>query len=204
MTRRLPLVLDDRFLPAAELRAAALDGELGALGDGYLVTDCPATVVERAASLHRQVPARTILIERAAAWVWGWTTEPSPVRVCVAVNARVGSSARRAGRIREAAIDADEIRAVGGIAVTSPERTLIDLARFDERADIVPLLAAGLAVAGMTEEVVQGALDRRPASAGRRRARERLAAARELAARPADPTPLTEWRGAAGQPLLTR
>lgn len=185
MTRRLPLVLDDRFLPAAELRAAALDGELGALGDGYLVTDCPTTSIERAASLQRQVPARTILIDRAAAWVWGWTTEPAPVRVCVAMSARVGSSARRAGRIREAAIDPDEIHAIGGISVTSPERTLIDLARFDERDDVAALLAAGIVVAGMTDEVVQAALDRRPASAGRRRARARLAEARELIARQA-------------------
>lgn len=190
MTRRLPLVLDDRFLPAAELRAAALDGELGALGDGYVVTDSPPTAVERAASLQRQVPARTILIDRAAAWVWGWTTEPAPVRVCVASSARVGSSARRAGRIREAAIEADEIHALGGISVTSPERTLIDLARFDERDDIVCLLAAGLVVAGMTDDVVRAALDRRPASAGRRRARERLLAARELAARPSAETTL--------------
>lgn len=181
MPRLLPLALDDRHLPDVELRAAALDGELSLLGDAYVVTDAPATSAARAASLARHVPARTILVDRAAAWVWGWTIDLAPVRVCVAKSARVGSSARRAGRIREAAIDPDEIHELGGIAITSPERTLIDLARFDEGPDIVELLAAGIVVGGMTVEIVRGALDRRPASAGRRRARERLAAARALA-----------------------
>lgn len=179
---RLPIALDTRHLPAAELRAAELDGELGMLGDAYLVTDEPTTPAARAASLRSRVAPRTILVDRGAAWVWGWTVELASVRVCVAKTARVGSSARRAGRIREAAIDEDEIHELGGIAITSPERTLIDLARFDERDDIARLLAAGIVTGGMTDEVVRAALDRRPASAGRRRARERLAAARAIIA----------------------
>lgn len=184
MTPRLPLVLDERHLPSAELRAAELDGELGRVGDCYAVTDAPMSAVARASSLALRVPLRAIVIDRCAAWVWGWTPEPSPLRICVSKGARIGSEARRAGRIREAAIDPDEIHRIGGISLTSPERTLVDLARFDERDDIVALLAAGIEVAGMTSEVIRGALDRRPASAGRRRARERLAEAEALAARP--------------------
>lgn len=183
MTPRLPLVLDDRHLPAAELRAAQLDGELGALGEAFLVTDSPDTAAARASSLARRVPARTILEGRSAAWVWGWTHDCASLRLCVPLRARIGSELRRALGVREVAIEPDEIHAVAGVAITSPERTLVDLARFDERDDLTALLASGIAIGGMTEEVVAAALDRRPASAGRRRARERLRAARELVER---------------------
>lgn len=186
MTPRLPLVLDDRHLPAAELRAAQLDGELGALGGAFLITDSPATCVARASSLAPRVPARTILEGRSAAWVWGWTHDCAAVRLCVPLTARIGSELRRSLGVREVSIERDEVHGIAGVAVTSPERTLIDLARFDERDDIVTVLAAGISAGGMTEEVVRAALDRRPASAGRRRARERLRAARELAERDAD------------------
>ena len=183
MTPRLPPVLDDRHLPAAELRAAQLDGELGALGEGFLVTDSPSTPVARATSLAPRVPSRTILEGRSAAWVWGWTYENASVRLCVPLTARIGSELRRSLGVREVSIEPDEVHGLAGVAVTSPERTLIDLARFDERVDIVAVLAAGIAVGGMTEEVVAAALDRRPASAGRRRARERLREARGLVER---------------------
>ncbi|WP_169078221.1 type IV toxin-antitoxin system AbiEi family antitoxin [Microcella alkalica] len=183
MMRRLPSILTDNDLPAVELRAAELDGELGGLAGGWAVTDAPVTAAARAAAVAPGVPARAILIERCAAWVWGWTAEPSPVRVCVARSARIGTSARREGRIREAEIDADEIRTLGGVSITSPERTLVDLARFDERDDVVALLAAGIVAAAMPSEAVAAALDRRRSAAGRRRARERLAAALDLAHR---------------------
>lgn len=183
MTPRLPLVLDDRHLPAAELRAAQLDGELGALGEAFLVTDSPDTAAARASSLEPRVPARTIVAGRSAAWVWGWAHDCASLRLCVPLRARIGSELRRALGVREVAIEPDEVHRVAGVSVTSPERTLVDLARFDERADIVALLASGIAVGGMTEEVVAAALDRRPASAGRRRARERLRAAQELVER---------------------
>lgn len=183
MTPRLPLVLDDRHLPAAELRAAQLDGELGALGEGFLVTDSPDTPAARAESLAPRVPPRTILEGRSAAWVWGWTHECASVRLCVPLTARIGSELRRSLGVREVSIEPDEVHELAGIAITSPERTLIDLARFDERDDIVAVLACGIVAGGMTGEVVAAALDRRPASAGRRRARERLREARALVER---------------------
>ena len=45
MMRRLPSILTDNDLPAVELRAAELDGELGGLAGGWAVTDAPVTVV---------------------------------------------------------------------------------------------------------------------------------------------------------------
>lgn len=178
MTPRLPLVLDDRHLPAAELRAAQLDGELGALGEAFLVTDSPDTSDARAASLAHRAPSRTIIEGRTAAWVWGWTHECGPIRLCVPLKARIGSELRRSRSVREVSIAQDEVHVVAGVAITSPERTLVDLARFDERDDIVELLASGVVIGAMTDDVIAAALDRRPAAAGRRRARERLRAAR--------------------------
>lgn len=182
MTPRLPLVIDDRLLTGPELRAAALDGELGAIGAAFAITDLPPTAEARAASLAGDLPDRAILADRTAAWVWGWTIErPSPPRLCVSMSARIASPSRRALRAREVVIEVDEIRDLAGTAVTSPERTLIDIARFDEGADAVELLAAGISAADLEPDAVLAALDRRPAAAGRRRARERLVAALALA-----------------------
>lgn len=192
MPSRLPRIIDDRCLNPVELRAATLDGELGALGAAYAIIDLPPAPATRAASLASLVPERVILSDRTAAWVWGWTVESGPLRVSVSKTARIASPSRRARRAREVVIDTDEIHELEGVSITSPERTLIDLARFDEAEDIVDLLAAGIRIAGMPPEVVAAALDRRPSAAGRRRARQRLTEALALA------------RSAGDQPLLTR
>lgn len=193
MTRRLPRILDLGILSPVELRAAVLDGELGMLGEAFAITDAPPTPSMRAASLARAVPERGIIADRCAAWVWGWTPESSPLRLCVSKEARISSPTRRMHRAREVAISPDEVHELGGVAITSPERTLVDLARFDEGDDVIELLAAGIVVAGMEKEVVDAALDRRPASAGLRRARQRLEAARELSYRGSDYPLLTRY-----------
>jgi hypothetical protein len=197
MTHALPVVLNDRLLPAVELRAAELDGDLCSLGHAFTIGDLPETAESRALSLESHVPSGAVLADRSAAWVWGWSPERTALRLCVAKTARIGSNTRRAHQVREAAIDPDEIHVVGGVPVTSPERTLIDLARFDERDDIAGLLARGIRAGGMSPEVVWAALDRRPASAGRRRARVRLIAALAVEQSRDD-----SFEGC--QPLLTR
>jgi hypothetical protein len=180
MTPRLPDILDDRYLPAAELRAAELDGELFSLGHGFVSPDTPTTAAMRAASLSSQMPARTTIGGRSAAWVWGWIRQPGPLTLCVSTTARIASSARRKLAIREVVIDADEIVNLDGQAITSPVRTLVDLARFDDGDDAVSVLAHGLTASGISLETALTALDRRPAAAGRRRARVRLQSAGAL------------------------
>ena len=174
---RLPIVLHPPTLSAVELRAAELDGELFAVGVGWIHADLPPTADTRAVSLRPELPARAILSDRTAAWVWGWTTRRVGVAICIDTRARISSPNRRSHRAREVVIDGDELRHLGGVLITSPERTIVDLARHDEAEDVIVLIAAGIRHHGLTAERVGHIADRRPNSAGRRRAADRIAAA---------------------------
>lgn len=184
--RSLPL-----HLSATELRSALLDGEVTALGDGFVPVDLPISPTERAASLVETITdGRVILADRTAAWVWGWCLEPGPLRTCVSIGARIPSTDRRRLGAREAVIDDDEVRSLAGIRVTTPLRTLVDLVRHAAEADIVELAATGMRVSSIPLVDALAALERRPRLAHVRRARARLAEADALLG--------------AGQPLLTR
>ncbi len=174
MSRLLPAVLHPPLLSAAELRAAELDGELFAVGVGWEPADLPPSAASRALSLRPELPPRAIIAGRTAAWVWGWTSRRVGVAICVDTCARISTTHRRGFRAREVVIDGDELRHPGGIAVTSPERTIVDLARHDDGDDVLTLLAAGIRHHGLTERRIGMIADRRPSSAGRRRAHERV------------------------------
>ena len=177
MTPRLPVVFYPPFLSAVELRAAELDGELFAVGWGWEHADLPPSAAARAASLRPELPPRAILADRTAAWVWGWTTRRVGVAICIDIRARISSPHRRSYRAREVVIDGDEVRHLGGVSITSPERTIVDLARHDGANDVVILMAAGIRHHALMPERIGHLADRRPSSAGRRRASERIAAA---------------------------
>jgi len=132
----LPSVLSDLDLPAAELYAARLDGEVFAVGGAFLAVD------EIEQPRHRVTAALaglqvTLIAERlSAAWVWGALSAP-PARheFCVGIGSRVAHSAARWMTVREVVIDGDEIVELEGGLVTSPLRTVVDLVRFGDRFD---------------------------------------------------------------------
>ena len=133
-------------LSDAELRAAALDGEIVSLGDAYLPIDAPALPGDRARSLAAlRADPRLFAERRSAAWVHGWCAEPAAASVAVNVAARVPSGVRRRTGARELVIDDGELVFCGGVRVTSPLRTLLDLAR--EHDDDVSLDALTAIVA---------------------------------------------------------
>lgn len=177
-------------LTDTELRAAALDGELVALGASYVPLDSP---LDPRARLLALAPAldddRVVIAGRCAAWVWGWTDASCP-RLCCCVSSRhrIPSTARRALAAREVVIDLDEIARLDGVAVTTPLRTLVDLARHDEGDDLPRLLSSALqevaVTRGLSAQRVEEALRRRPAAAHTRRARARLERALAEAAQP--------------------
>lgn len=167
-------------LSEAELRSAALDGELRALAHTFVPLDTPDDARARLAALAPAIDdPRIIVSHRCAAWVWGWTPTAC-LSLCCSVSSRhrVPSTRRRAFGVREVAIEPDEIIMVEGVSVTTPVRTLIDLARHDDGADLPALLCSALREASasrqLSEPRVAAALRRRPSAAHARRARHRL------------------------------
>jgi len=165
-------LLSDLLSPT-ELGAAVLDGELQRVGDDVAPIDLPVTAESRARTLRRTIPDRRVIVsDRSAAWVWGWVNAAPPLSTSVSITARVPSPDRRRLRAREVVIDRDETVEVGGLVVTSPVRTLVDLARHDTAPDAIELVARGLLENRIQPDDVMRALDRRTRLAHVRRARD--------------------------------
>lgn len=128
---RLPRVLSTADLPLAELHAARLDGDVVRVGELFCAIDEPDGIVVRATSLAVAWPHRFIAERRTAAWVWGaLTTAPLELDLCASLDARTRPQPDGRVNMREVAIDASEVAQVGSLAVTTPLRTVTDLARF--------------------------------------------------------------------------
>ena len=127
---RLPAVLFHLDLPEAELHAAKLDGEV------YRVDQCFSPIDEieerqiRARSLVLSVPGRLIAEQQTAAWIYGaLASPPRRHQFCADISARVRPAALVALTIREVVIDVGDLVEVAGLQVTTPLRTVVDLAR---------------------------------------------------------------------------
>lgn len=117
-------------LTGTELAAARLDGDLVEIGDAFMPADAVETPELRAASLRPLIPPATALIGPSAAWVHGATAHP-PGRHCVQRISRLRINHVIDIRLtyRDHLLDIAETDTIGGLAVTTPERTLVDLAR---------------------------------------------------------------------------
>jgi hypothetical protein len=180
MPSRLPAVLSRSHLPEAELCAALLDGEL------YRVDECfsPSDEIERpftrAKALAAIAPARLIAEQRTAAWLHGALSFPPAVhQFCVDARARARGPQNPRSCVREVEIDDSEVQCLGGIRLTTPLRTVADLARFSavfgakERAIVTALLS----IEGLGIDECRAALNSRHNLPGKRRALQRMRAA---------------------------
>jgi hypothetical protein len=142
---------DDR-LSSAELRAARLDGHVVEVGDAYVPADTVETAALRAASLLPLLGTTLAATHLSAAWVLGGTPEP-PVRHTVQRASARRPHSRFDIRVqyRDLQVPDVDLILIGGVLVTTPERTLADLARIDDAehrrafqmlADAEPGLAA--------------------------------------------------------------
>ena len=132
----LPSVLSAIDLPAAELYAARLDGELFPVGGAFLAVDEIEQPRHRVTAALAGLQDRLIAERLSAAWVWG-ALDAAPARhqFCVGIGSRVAHSPARWMTVREVVIGADEIADLEGGLVTSPLRTVVDLVRFGDRFD---------------------------------------------------------------------
>lgn len=126
-----PLIyLPGERLDLAELSAARLDGDLVEVGDGYMPADAVESPAMRAASLRAICGTRLVACLWSAAWVYGALGDP-PTRHAVMRGAshRVGNLIGRRAVLHDVgAPDADVVE-IAGVLVTSPLRTLVDVAR---------------------------------------------------------------------------
>ncbi|MEV7769667.1 hypothetical protein [Microbacterium sp. NPDC086615] len=117
-------------LSLAELTAACLDGVLVAIGEGYMPADAAETTWMRARSLGPLAGERLAAVRLSAAWVHGGAlVEPSPHHL----QRSSGRRARLAGSGRvvyhDVLLDPADVVDIAGVAVSTPTRTLADLAR---------------------------------------------------------------------------
>lgn len=135
---------DDR-LSAAELSAARLDGHLVELGEAYIPADAVETVGLRAGSLRSILGVSLAATHLTAAWVHGALAFP-PVRHTVqrASEKRLHAVIDLRLVYRDGCVAASDLWLLGGVRVTTPVRTLADLARVpdEEHAHAARLLSA--------------------------------------------------------------
>ncbi len=130
---RIATVLSSRDLPEAELQAGVLDGELVRVGEGFCAIDTIVSSHHRAASIAAEVPGWSIAERGTAAWIYG-IVGPQPRRLSLCVtsigNVRPFSSHRYA--FREVVLGDRDVVVIGGLSVTTPLRTAIDIVRIDD------------------------------------------------------------------------
>ena len=141
---RLPPVLADADFSPAELQALRLDGEVYALAGAYCLIGELEAPAHRARAVLAGRSRRLIAELGTAAWIWGAAPEPLRPEFAVTPEARARVSPAEQVVVRELVYDAGDVLDLDGFRVTSPLRTVLDLARFAEpcAADTVARLAA--------------------------------------------------------------
>lgn len=134
------LYLPGDSLSATELTAARLDGDVVEIGEGFIPADAVETAELRAASLGPLLASGLALTHASAAWVHG-ALDHAPSRHSVQRSSVQRRNAVIDARLhyRDLRVPPGELQLIGGIPVTTPQRTLSDLVRED--------LAAGRPVA---------------------------------------------------------
>jgi len=166
------------LLSLSELNSARLDGLLIEVGDGYMPPDLPEDAIARMFSLAPVLIPGYAACATTAAWVHG-AGDPAPLRHHLQ---RVSARRRRVQvpsgvMLHESRLDDDDFTLVAGAAVTTPLRTMIDLAL---RADTDEAAAIWLPrLASSEPEIVPDAIARlesRPRLPGKRAAMTALKA----------------------------
>lgn len=177
MTPPLASILTCVDLPAVELQAARMDGELFGIDECFSPVDLPEAQTQRAHALASILPERLIAEQLTAAWIWGVTDlMPTRHQLCAAAGARARPANPRGLAIREVVIDEGEIVSLGALSVTSPLRTAFDITRSstsfgpEEQSMVLRLLV----LAGSTIQECREFLNGRRNLPGKRLTRDRL------------------------------
>lgn len=185
LPRVLAPVLTPEDLPLAELSSARLDGELYAVAECWCPVDEPEGPPVRARAVGLLVPPRAIAERMTAAWIYGISPEPSRHQFCVDLGARTHVPPSPRLQLREVHCAPEDTLTIAGLRVTTPLRTVVDLARTPgpDAPGLVRLLAELLRFGGLPDAEPAAQLCRRHNLPHKTIALARLAAAAELLAR---------------------
>ena len=168
---------------AVELQAMEADGVLRrSVGGAYvpaLAADGPELRARTVAVLlPERVRARTVAGRLTAAWVYGCAPAPETPVMLVESSHRI-SGLRSSSRllVHEVSFGPFDVIELGGLQVTAPLRTAVDLAVHGEDLRAVPALRRMLAQPGLglTLGLVARALEALPRQPHKERARRTLA-----------------------------
>lgn len=135
----------------AELQAMASDGVLTQLSQrGYLPPGAASTPQLRARAAACTIPPpirqRVVAGRMTAAWIYGCAGEPDRTALLVDANRRVSSlRATRGCTFHEVRLGPFDVVSLGGLMVSSPLRTAVDIALHVDAERAVPALGAFLA-----------------------------------------------------------
>ncbi|MDF2507079.1 MAG: hypothetical protein K0Q52_938 [Microbacterium sp.] len=116
-------------LSQTELSAARIDGHVVEVGDAYIPADLLEGPDVRASSVAALIRPGTAACNQTAAWIHGAGDLPPAVhhiKRCVDRRIRPVTSSRVV--FHDTVILAADVRITGGVAVSSPARTMLDLA----------------------------------------------------------------------------
>ncbi|MFB8190614.1 type IV toxin-antitoxin system AbiEi family antitoxin [Microbacterium sp. NPDC055988] len=116
-------------LSQTELSAARIDGHVVDVGDAYIPADLVEGPDVRASTVAALVRPGTAACNQTAAWIHGAGDTPPAVhhvKRCVDRRIRPVTSARLV--FHDTLLPAEDVCVLGGVAVSSPARTMLDLA----------------------------------------------------------------------------
>ncbi len=117
-------------MPLPELCAARLDGEVVALDECFVAVDTAIGADARAIALRSIVGGRAIAETISALWIYGIVPSPPSVHtVCLDRADRSASPHCLRVTVGQSRFLPGDVCTIGGMGVTSPLRTIYDLAR---------------------------------------------------------------------------
>ncbi len=123
------LYLPGERLSESELSAARIDGHVVEVGDAYIPADLVAGPDVRASSVAALVQPGTAACTQTAAWIHGAGDAPPVVhhvRRCIERRIRPITSARLV--FHDTVLPDADVELIGGVPVSTPGRTMLDLA----------------------------------------------------------------------------
>jgi hypothetical protein len=173
----------------------------------YRRSDCPEDAAARARAAANALPpalrGRVALGRQCAAWVYG-CAPPPPLLSVVTDHRRRTTAVPPSGSttMHQVALGPFDVNLVGGVPVTTPLRTALDIAVHGTEATAVEILAALAAAPGLDCQLrlVEAALANMRRVPGKTRALERLRQARGPAPAAARRDPADSAPGRSGTP----